>query len=91
LLFANKERIRMSMGSDLREAIIEDRVEEKIQKMLESGELYTAEQMSKQKELLIESNVEIVKRMIADGWTLDKSIQMIPSDIREKVRSRFKE
>ncbi|MBE6521752.1 MAG: hypothetical protein E7Z62_01275 [Thermoplasmata archaeon] len=81
----------MSMGSDLREAIIEDRVEEKIQKMLESGELYTAEQMSKQKELLIESNVEIVKRMIADGWTLDKSIQMIPSDIREKVRSRFKE
>ena len=90
-MFANKERIRMSMGSDLREAIIEDRVEEKIQKMLESGELYTAEQMSKQKELLIESNVEIVKRMIADGWTLDKSIQMIPSDIREKVRSRFKE
>ena len=82
----------MSMGSDLREAIIEDRVEEKIQKMLESGELYTAEQMSKQKEeLLIESNVEVVKRMIADGWSLDKSIQMIPSDIREKVRSRFKE
>ncbi len=82
----------MSMGSDLREAIIEDRVEEKIQKMLESGELYTAEQMSKQKEeLLIESNVEVVKRMIADGWSLDKSIQMIPSDIGEKVRSRFKE
>ena len=82
----------MSMGSDLREAIIEDRVEEKIQKMLESGELYTAEQMSKQKEeLLIESNVEVIKRMIADGWSLDKSIQMIPSDIREKVRSRFKE
>ncbi len=86
----------MSMGSDLREAIIEDRVEERIQKMLESGELYTAEQMaeqmSKQKEeLLIESNVEVVKRMIADGWSLDKSIQMIPSDIREKVRSRFKE
>ncbi|MBR6213657.1 MAG: hypothetical protein IKQ67_03310 [Candidatus Methanomethylophilaceae archaeon] len=84
------------MGSDLREAIIEDRVEERIQKMLESGELYTAEQMaeqmSKQKEeLLIESNVEVVKRMIADGWSLDKSIQMIPSDIREKVRSRFKE
>lgn len=89
------ERIRMSMGSDLREAIIEDRVEERIQKMLESGELYTAEQMAEQmsklKEVLIESNVEIVKRMIADGWSLDKSIQMIPSDIREKVRSRFKE
>lgn len=89
----------MSMGSDLREAIIEDRVEEKIQKMLESGELYTAEQMAKlkakqmaeQKELLIESNVEVVKRMIADGWTLDKSIQMIPSNIREEVRARFKE
>ncbi len=81
----------MSMGSDLREAIIEDRVEERIQKMLESGELYTAEQMAEQKELLIESNVEVVKRMIADGWSLDKSIQMIPSDIREKVRSRFKE
>ena len=82
----------MSMGSDLREAIIEDRVEEKIQKMLESGELYTAEQMSKQKEeLLIESNVEVIKRMIADGWSLDKSIQMIPSNIREEVRARFKE
>jgi hypothetical protein len=89
----------MSMGSDLREAIIEDRVEEKIQKMLESGELYTAEQMAKlkakqmaeQKELLIESHVEIVKRMIADGWSLDKSIQMIPSNIREEVRARFKE
>ena len=85
----------MSMGSDLREAIIEDRVEERIQKMLESGELYTAEQMAEQmsklKEVLIESNVEVVKRMIADGWSLDKSIQMIPSDIREKVRSRFKE
>ncbi len=81
----------MSMGSDLREAIIEDRVEEKIQKMLESGELYTAEQMAEQKELLIESHVEIVKRMIADGWTLDKSIQMIPSNIREEVRARFKE
>ena len=86
----------MSMGSDLREAIIEDRVEERIQKMLESGELYTAEQMaeqmSKQKEeLLIESNVEVVKRMIADGWSLDKSIQMIPSNIREEVRARFKE
>lgn len=81
----------MSMGSDLREAIIEDRVEEKIQKMLESGELYTAEQMAELKELLIESNVEVVKRMIADGWSLDKSIQMIPSDIREKVQSRFKE
>ena len=82
----------MSMGSDLREAIIEDRVEEKIQKMLESGELYTAEQMSKQKEeLLIESHVEIVKRMIADGWSLVKSIQMIPSNIREEVRARFKE
>ncbi len=89
----------MSMGSDLREAIIEDRVEEKIQKMLESGELYTAEQMAKlkakqmaeQKELLIESHVEIVKRMIADGWSLVKSIQMIPSNIREEVRARFKE
>lgn len=81
----------MSMGSDLREAIIEDRVEEKIQKMLESGELYTAEQMAELKELLIESHVEIVKRMIADGWTLDKSIQMIPSNIREEVRARFKE
>jgi len=78
----------MSMGSDLREAIIEDRVEERIQKMLESGELYTAEQKRKEQ---IENDIEIVKRMIADGWTLDKSIQMIPSNIREEVRSRFKE
>ncbi len=78
----------MSMGSDLREAIIEDRVEERIQKMLESGELYTAEQKRKEQ---IENDIEIVKRMIADGWTLDKSIQMIPSNIREEVRARFKE
>ncbi len=78
----------MSMGSDLREAIIEDRVEEKIQKMLESGELYTAEQKRKEQ---IENDIEIVKKMIADGWTLDKSIQMIPSNIREEVRARFKE
>ncbi|MBR4244554.1 MAG: hypothetical protein IKQ14_04085 [Candidatus Methanomethylophilaceae archaeon] len=76
------------MGSDLREAIIEDRVEEKIQKMLESGELYTAEQKRKEQ---IENDIEIVKKMIADGWTLDKSIQMIPSNIREEVRARFKE
>ena len=78
----------MSMGSDLREAIIEDRVEERIQKMLESGELYTAEQKRKEQ---IENDIEIVKKMIADGWTLDKSIQMIPSNIREEVRARFKE
>ena len=89
----------MSMGSDLREAIIEDRVEEAIQKRLEAGEFYTAEQvaeqmaeqMSEQKELLIESFVEVVRKLINNGMPIDESLQMIPSDIREEIRTRFKE
>ena len=79
----------MSMGSDLREAIIEDRVEEAIQKRLEAGEFYTAEQMSKQKELLIESHAETVRKLISKGMSIDESLQMIPSDIREEVEKRI--
>jgi len=83
------ERIRMSMGSDLREAIIEDRVEEAIQKRLEAGEFYTAEQMAEQKELLIESHAETVRKLINKGMPIDESLQMIPSDIREEVEKRI--
>ena len=79
----------MSMGSDLREAIIEDRVEEAIQKRLEAGEFYTAEQMSKQKELLIESHVKTVKKMMNDGIALDKSLQYIPEEYQDEVRKRI--
>ena len=79
----------MSMGSDLREAIIEDRVEEAIQKRLEAGEFYTAEQMAEQKELLIESHAETVRKLINKGMPIDESLQMIPSDIREEVEKRI--
>ena len=79
----------MSMGSDLREAIIEDRVEEAIQKRLEAGEFYTAEQMSEQKELLIESHVKTVKKMMNDGIALDKSLQYIPEEYQDEVRKRI--
>ena len=89
----------MSMGSDLREAIIEDRVEEAIQKRLEAGEFYTAEQvaeqvaqqMSEQKELLIESHVKTVKKMMNDGIALDKSLQYIPEEYQDEVRKIISE
>jgi len=85
-LFANKERIRMSMGSDLREAIIEDRVEEAIQKRIEAGEFYTAEQKRKEQ---IENDIEIVKKMMDDGIALDKSLQYIPEEYQGEVRKRI--
>jgi len=80
------ERIRMSMGSDLREAIIEDRMEEAIQKRIEAGEFYTAEQKRKEQ---IENNIEIVKKMMDDGIALDKSLQYIPEEYQGEVRKRI--
>lgn len=87
----------MSMGSDLRDAILEDKIEEIIQKKLHNRGLYTSEQitnevarqMAEQREQVIDGFVTTIRNIMKKGISFEDSLKCIPESYQDWVRKKY--
>lgn len=87
----------MSMGSDLREAILEDKIEEIIQKKLHNRGLYTSEQitnevarqMAEQREQVIDGFVTTIRNFMKHGISFEDALKCIPADYQDWIRKKY--
>ncbi len=87
----------MSMGSDLRDAILEDKIEEIIQKKLHNRGLYTSEQitnevarqMAEQREQVIDGFVTTIRNIMKKGISFEDSLKCIPESYQDWVKKKY--